>query len=736
MRFLGFFLLFFPLQTFAKYQVCSITINSDDEIETFKEFLPEEHFEFKELLPNLLNPEQDHSSHWFSTACKRQDLKCDILVISGHFGGTFFGESGWALPTEVLEEKACQESCPGILSNVKEIFLFGCNTLASKKQDSRSYQDYLTVLENDGMTPQAAQRVVAARYSPLEAPFHERMNFIFSGSHTIYGFEELSPLGKNIRSPLRRYLQAIDQKHGGYKSYLDEQKFKREKNDELFYELKQRYQTTINQEHISRQSENPEKQQLFENKCLLMDENANFTKRLKAFRDIVENDQVGEAFFVLDQFLEKNKKQMIQGAGRDLYASIKDNKTKRESISSYRHGEYLEALPYIKIVVLSFLQKFQWTHPVYVELEKQEALARLIKEPTAETYSSLLLLLANNQIKPGRFSFNETLYEANYIKNIWSLLIAEKLRSPIPFWEDDIFAYCKENEKELPGICHQAFNTLAHVGPSKYIAIKAFDYLKSPDEDMQLFATRMMGQSRLTTHPYHLGVAELLDHENSNVRQEALEALGYLRTPYPDIQKEIALLLPGVEKEENPHGIDMEDVLWTLKRLDITEEAQKILVDYAFLNQDDPHLFAKIWSVLKNTRVLSSKTLVLFYRYLDLERIKDENFVLIVVDTLSRRNLRDLGFHARLAKLQNHPSLDFKKEALRRMRHLKWMHSEVQGYFLGYLEEEELRPFAISILKNISNLEEKTLVKLKDLYESDKEGLYELAPLLKGRLNS
>ena len=115
--------MFFSFSALARYQVCSITINSSDEIETFKEFLPETEFEFVELLPSKKNARKNHESHWFDQACK-QDYHCDILVISGHFGGTFFGESSYSLPTELMEEKACKKSCHGILNGLKEIFFY------------------------------------------------------------------------------------------------------------------------------------------------------------------------------------------------------------------------------------------------------------------------------------------------------------------------------------------------------------------------------------------------------------------------------------------------------------------------------------------------------------------------------------------------------------------------------------------------------------------------------------
>ena len=155
-------LLLFPSLVFAKYKVCSITINSSDEIEVFKKHLSKDHFDFVELIPEnkiksgAVNYKED--VYWFRKACEK-NYKCDILVISGHFGGTFFGKSGFTLSTELLEQEACNQSCRSILSNVKEIFLFGCNTLSDKSKDSRTYKEYLQVLLDDGMARETAERL-------------------------------------------------------------------------------------------------------------------------------------------------------------------------------------------------------------------------------------------------------------------------------------------------------------------------------------------------------------------------------------------------------------------------------------------------------------------------------------------------------------------------------------------------------------------------------------------------
>ncbi len=118
--------------TTAKKTVCSITINSDEEINAFKKNLSPDLWNFVELTTLYSGGgSQDNKKDWMKNACAAKP-SCDILLISGHFGGSFFGQSGLRLSLEDLEKYSCDSDCAGILKQPKEVFLFGCNTLATK----------------------------------------------------------------------------------------------------------------------------------------------------------------------------------------------------------------------------------------------------------------------------------------------------------------------------------------------------------------------------------------------------------------------------------------------------------------------------------------------------------------------------------------------------------------------------------------------------------------------------
>ena len=185
----------------AKKTVCSMAINSSDEINAFKSELSPNDFDFVELTKN-----KSDGGDWFKNSCAAK-VQCDVLIISGHFAGTFFGESGMNLPINDLENASCKSDCDGILKRPKEVFLFGCNTLAGKKADQRTPEQYLEVLMNDGFSAAQAQQVVAFRYSPIGGRFSYRMSQIFNKTPRIYGFNSVSPLGKYNGPILKTYLR-------------------------------------------------------------------------------------------------------------------------------------------------------------------------------------------------------------------------------------------------------------------------------------------------------------------------------------------------------------------------------------------------------------------------------------------------------------------------------------------------------------------------------------------------
>lgn len=166
-----------PAATAAK-TVCTITVNSADEKEAMRARLPQGRYRFVELV-------EKGREDWLRASCSK-GVQCDVLVVSGHFnaGDTFYSdrlENAEHLAIDELERAACSDLCPGLFSRLKEVYLFGCESL---NPDASNY---------------------ASSYGESG---RERMRRIFSGVPSIYGFSGAAPVGPTAAMLLNRYFDA------------------------------------------------------------------------------------------------------------------------------------------------------------------------------------------------------------------------------------------------------------------------------------------------------------------------------------------------------------------------------------------------------------------------------------------------------------------------------------------------------------------------------------------------
>ena len=158
--------------------ICTITVNSPDEKQAMAARLPKGRYNFVELV-------EKGRPDWMRSACQRH-VQCDALVISGHFnaGETFYSdrvEVSEHLEIDELERAACSESCPGVFANLKEVYLFGCESLNPD----------------------------ASRYSSAYGESgRDRMRRIFANVPRIYGFSGAAPVGASAAAVLHRYFDA------------------------------------------------------------------------------------------------------------------------------------------------------------------------------------------------------------------------------------------------------------------------------------------------------------------------------------------------------------------------------------------------------------------------------------------------------------------------------------------------------------------------------------------------
>ncbi|HET7731396.1 MAG TPA: hypothetical protein VFK48_15310 [Usitatibacter sp.] len=184
----------------GKATVCTITVNSPDEREVFRRSLPADRYEFVELV-------ERGRPDWLASACRRQ-VRCDALVISGHFAGTEFYSSRFhveeSLPVAEMERAICSESCPGLFSGLKEVYLFGCDTL--KPEPVRSAMpEIVRGLVRAGQPREQAERLARSLSERHTESSRDLMRRLFAGVPVIYGFSSLAPLGKVAGPMLQRH---------------------------------------------------------------------------------------------------------------------------------------------------------------------------------------------------------------------------------------------------------------------------------------------------------------------------------------------------------------------------------------------------------------------------------------------------------------------------------------------------------------------------------------------------
>ncbi len=189
----------------APKTVCTITVNSPDERESFRRHLPAGDYKFVELV-------ERGRPDWLASACE-QRVQCDALIISGHFdGGTEFYtdrlDQSEYLSVEEMERASCSGSCPGVFSNLKEVYLFGCNTLKPEARQTVT-EDIVRGLLRAGHSPTDAARVASILGEQHAGSNRDRMRHIFKDVPVLYGFSSLAPLGRTAGPLLDRYFQSV-----------------------------------------------------------------------------------------------------------------------------------------------------------------------------------------------------------------------------------------------------------------------------------------------------------------------------------------------------------------------------------------------------------------------------------------------------------------------------------------------------------------------------------------------
>jgi hypothetical protein len=197
-----------PFAAADQRTVCTITVNSADEKEALRRHLPESTYRFVELV-------ERGRPDWLASSC-RAAIACDVLVISAHYdgGNEFFSdrlEAREGLTVDELERVSCSDSCPALFSRLKEVYLFGCNTLNPEPQ-SGTAAEIVRSLVREGHSPKEARRQLQALNAAHGESSRDRMRQIFKDVPAIYGFSSTAPVGPIAGATLSNYFRATGER--------------------------------------------------------------------------------------------------------------------------------------------------------------------------------------------------------------------------------------------------------------------------------------------------------------------------------------------------------------------------------------------------------------------------------------------------------------------------------------------------------------------------------------------
>ena len=534
MKFILFLILFFHLEARAesapeRFQVCSMTLNSSDELDVFRGHLDPDRFSFIELVPPHHQVESYDEGRWLSQVCPLPQLKCDILIVSGHFAGMFFGtDNDYVLPMSELEQLACRKSCPRVLGNLKEVYLFGCNTMANKKNSSRTPSEYLNVLvEEHEMARDLAEMVVAGRYSIFGPSFKDKMEHIFSKKTKIYGFPDLSPLGSQARPLLKNYFRSIKNEYGSFYEYLNQTFYlnpKAGKENKYFSEA---FSPVSSVEQGRGFSSSHSRKRTYNRICSLHDESKPELEKLKTVKKLLRKGEGLFAFSAIKTFLIE-RGEGFSGSSLSLFEEIKEMSNEKEKFLK-AYSEMNRGLSYIRSQVLHFLKTLGWVNSSYYQKELRSTLLPLVDRPSRQSFDILNALVTFDKLNPSDIGVEYDDLQNRYLQNIWSVLMVDTLRFRHPQMARDLMNYCILNMKKDLVICYQVLKTLGHLGvqdPEIISVMKGF--LGSQDAGLVYYSTYALAYLKVGDPYIHLEIFNNLYHGDPWIRLQSLKTLEFL----------------------------------------------------------------------------------------------------------------------------------------------------------------------------------------------------------------
>lgn len=555
-----------------KYTACTITINSDDEATLFKKRLDSKQFNFVELVPAYVSGTEKTDGNWFESACERFKLsqtKCDLLIVSGHFGGSFFGSSGKRLSLETLERMGCNDACPGIMHSPKEVFMFGCNTLADKSADSRTPEQYRSILRTETnelgeriFSDAQVEEIVAFRYSEFGQSNRDRMSRAFSGVPHLYGFDSVGPLGKTARPFLNQYLDAVP----NYAKHLEDIELNEsvKQTQEAFEKVRalgntaiaKAFKTTNFAQCSGGRSEDSV------GYCKIFDESKPLAYRVSALRELLLKPDGAEYLALAKQFFEKNPPQKYKGEARSEFEKIAADALIRKRFENALGA--LSSMPEFAYDLVEVGREFSW-----------------LSESAANEKKKLILTALINQ-----GSLDAKDFVCSHER--WPQISARSLRSNILQNANSLFAMA-----------------CLDMGVTDFATIEEplTQALKSNDAEARRFSAWLLGAASTLAPNTQAALVALRSDSDRRTRETAVWALQKNASSNVAAQKAFLDILSDSKENESVRRNAAMGLLRAMKNADASNDGLRSKFE-AFANDHD----RVVRQIIENARVASNST--------------------------------------------------------------------------------------------------------------------------------
>ena len=582
--------------TLAKdeYKICSITINSDDEIELYKkELAGEENISFEELIPRA--EDRSRSENWLAQACRSMReaaTACDTLVISGHFGGTFFGSSGMNLSLGAMERASCSNECEEIFRNPLDVFLFGCNTLAGKEKDARTPEQYLQVLLNDGIARPVAEQVVQARYGAFGQSNKERMQRVFREVPQIKGFSSIGPSGKNVKSFLKKYIADKKKKHGSYAEYLGDLENKRavelglkslsaavrlntgqgKPALGLDTEWTESMKVTAHAQCSGVLGEQSEAQQKF---CEIFDPKISLTAKLMKVESVLSSTEGLTQFQTIHEFFNAFPvNSFTNKADKETLARIRDNKGTRTRVVALLDA--IKGSPVLSMELMLLSHEIGWID----EADYKSRMNTFLKKSLRADLSTEEVDTVCSQVYERDFS--DIAYAADipdkFYENPEILRLLGCMKAKDTEIVHKVAARLKSEKAAVARAALQAIKEILPADPLVHTAVAEHVFSKRGDFRREVFETlrELAPQDPAITKK----LVEVLDQKDADFNRTVLSALEAIAPKDPAVVRKMAESLKGT-------GFLRDRAIKVLVRLSKKQPAVSDLIQEIFDSSDD-----------------------------------------------------------------------------------------------------------------------------------------------------